>query len=1104
MNSSIVFSKIFDKIDTPYFIISVEHPSRELFFTDMNEACWKTTGLQREEVVGKRFSEIRALQIDDALFMEENCRKCLESNDIIHYEGAIGRFGSGVWQLTQLTPVRDDDGKIINILGSSVTISQQRHAEELIKKIEENCRARFEESFDGLFVTSPAGKILDINKKGIEMFGYDLKDEMLKLDLEKDVYMYPQERKRILSVINSTGTAEYEVVVKKKNGEKMITHCSMTVIKDSQGNITSYRGIIRDITVNKKIESIKLARLRLLEYANSHTMDELLKATLDELEILTDSTIGFYHFLENDQKTLSLQNWSTNTLKTMCTAEGKGTHYPIDQAGVWVDCVHERRPVIHNDYASLPHRKGIPVGHAEVVREVVIPVFRGNLIKAIIGVGNKITPYDESDVEIISQLGDLSWDIIERKLTEETLRRSDEEKTILNRIANIFLTISDEGMYREVLTVVMQVMKSKFGIFGYIDETGDLILPSLSQEVWKECQVYGKSNIFPANSWGDSLWGKAIREKKTYYSNGPFNVPEGHIQINHFLTAPIVFGKETIGLISVADKEGGYTEKEKDLLERITRNISPILHARLQRDIQESKRKTVEAELRESEEKYRLLVKNADEAIFIIQDEGIKFPNPKALDMTGYSIEELEKISFSKLIHPGDRDWVIDGHLNPEKSEKPAQISPFRIKDKTGKDIWVILTTASIIWEKKPGILCFFRDVTEEKKLEAQFMQAQKMEAVGRLAGGVAHDFNNMLGVIIGHTELALMKLAPSDPFYNQLQKIERAARRSVELTRQLLAFARKQTIEPRVLNLNDTISGMLNMLQRLIGEDIDLSWKPGEDLWKVKMDPSQIDRVLANLCVNARDAIDGVGRVTIETSNISFDKKYCSTHPGYLPGDFILFAVSDDGNGMDKETLTHLFEPFFTTKSMGKGTGLGLATVYGIINQNQGFINVYSETGKGTSFKIYLPRYIENESKSLEIEMQEEPISLGQETLLLVEDEPGILDLSKNMLKELGYFVMSADAPSEAIRIAQAYTGVIDLLITDVVMPEMNGPDMLKKIHEFHPDLKCLFMSGYTANVITHRGVLDEGLQFLQKPFSIKELGSKVRQVLSSKKGGS
>jgi PAS domain S-box-containing protein len=391
------------------------------------------------------------------------------------------------------------------------------------------------------------------------------------------------------------------------------------------------------------------------------------------------------------------------------------------------------------------------------------------------------------------------------------------------------------------------------------------------------------------------------------------------------------------------------------------------------------------------------------------------------------------------------------------------------------------------------------RRTEEEKgKLQTQLTQAQKMESVGRLAGGVAHDFNNMLGVILGHTEMAMDKLDPSQPLYTQLLEIRKAAERSADLTRQLLAFARKQTIAPKVLDLNDTVEGMLKMLRRLIGEDIDLAWMPGKNLWPVKMDPSQIDQILANLSVNARSAIADVGKITIETQDITFDEAYCAAHTDFTPGEYVLLAVSDNGCGMDKETQSKLFEPFFTTKAVGEGTGLGLATVYGIVKQNNGFINVYSEPGHGTTFKIYLPRYF-GKAEQIQAKGLASPAERGHETILLVEDEKAILKITTMMLEHLGYRVLAASTPGEAIRLAEQHAGELHLLMTDVVMPEMNGRDLARRLLSLYPDIKRLFMSGYTANVIAHHGVLEEGVHFIQKPFSIMNLADKLRETLDN-----
>ncbi len=468
--------------------------------------------------------------------------------------------------------------------------------------------------------------------------------------------------------------------------------------------------------------------------------------------------------------------------------------------------------------------------------------------------------------------------------------------------------------------------------------------------------------------------------------------------------------------------------------------------------------------------------------------------------MEEYGVFKARRLPSGEEIAPDD--WALAHTINEGVT---VQDELLEIDAFDGQKRVILNYTAPVLDDKGDllGAIVVNNDITDRKqaeedreKLHAQLSQAQKMESVGRLAGGVAHDFNNMLGVIIGHTEMALEQVDPAQPLYEDLQEIHKAANRSADLTRQLLAFARKQTISPRVLDLNDTVEGMLKMLQRLIGEDIELSWMPQAALWPVKMDPSQIDQILANLCVNARDAISDLGKVNIKTTTTTFDEDYCAEHVPFVPGDYVMLSVSDDGCGMDKETQTRLFEPFFTTKAMGKGTGLGLATVYGIVKQNNGFINVESELGQGTTFKIYLPRHV-GKAEQIQQKGSAKNDAIGHETILLAEDEPTILNMTKMMLEKLGYLVLAAATPGEAIHLANQHSGEIHLLITDVVMPEMNGRDLARKLLSLYPDIRRMFMSGYTADVIAHQGVLDEGVRFIQKPFSMKDLAAKVREAL-------
>jgi len=399
------------------------------------------------------------------------------------------------------------------------------------------------------------------------------------------------------------------------------------------------------------------------------------------------------------------------------------------------------------------------------------------------------------------------------------------------------------------------------------------------------------------------------------------------------------------------------------------------------------------------------------------------------------------------------------------------------------------------------------RDITDRKiaeqeheRLSNQLLQSQKMESIGRLAGGVAHDFNNKLGVILGFVQMILADMEPQNPIYENLEEVQNAAKGAADLTRQLLAFARKQTIAPKELDFNETIAGMLKMLRRLIGEDIDLTWQPDTNLWPVKMDPAQIDQILANLAVNARDSIDGVGKVNIETKNRVLDDAYCAKRDGATPGEFVMLAVSDNGCGMEKTIVDQIFEPFFTTKGIGKGTGLGLSMVYGIVKQNDGFIGVYSEPEKGTTFKIYIPRYQGGPTLKTVAGLEETPRGDG-ETILLVEDDPGVLRMARMMLERLGYAVLTANGPREAMEIAGEHSGGIHLLMTDVVMPQMGGKDLAERVMKIRPETGILFMSGYTANAIAHHGILDEGVNFIEKPFMSDRLARKVRAVLDKTK---
>ena len=523
----------------------------------------------------------------------------------------------------------------------------------------------------------------------------------------------------------------------------------------------------------------------------------------------------------------------------------------------------------------------------------------------------------------------------------------------------------------------------------------------------------------------------------------------------------------------------------------------------LERSLELSSEELIQANtsLRESETRYRTFIDATSDLVFLKDDAFrylfinrayLAFLDKSAADIIGHTDFDLMPPDMARHCRASDQ----------QARDRNASVATEEV---VGAQTFQTIKFPVPLPGERIGIGGYIRDLTHQRRaeteharLQAQVNQLQKIESVGRLAGGVAHDFNNMLQVILGHVELAFDHLENAPRLQQDLEEIRKAAGHSADLTRQLLAFARKQTVMPQVLDLNKTIAGMLQMMQRMIGEDITLVWNPAAALWSVKMDPSQIDQILANLCTNARDAMPNGGTLAIETANAALDAAACAALPESTPGDYVRISVRDSGCGMDRETLSHLFEPFFTTKVFGQGTGLGLATVYGAIKQNRGSIRVESTPGHGTVFHIYLPSYAAPAPLHRPVSIAAPPIVHGSETMVLVEDDPIILDTTRAMLDKLGYQVLTATRPDEALRHVTQHHGKIALLMTDVVMPSMNGRELARQSLTRRPDLRVLYMSGYTANVIAHHGVLEPGIHFIPKPFTLAELSVKLREALA------
>jgi len=563
---------------------------------------------------------------------------------------------------------------------------------------------------------------------------------------------------------------------------------------------------------------------------------------------------------------------------------------------------------------------------------------------------------------------------------------------------------------------------------------------------------------------------------------------------------PVRHGEQQFGgLCVLSDRTDMFDAEELDLLLELAGDIAFGLKTLAD----EAQRRQMETALTESEERYRLLLEHAPVGIAVHTAGRVVFANPAGSKILGAnSPAEIIGRLISDIIHPDN--WVaaqdrIRRLLAGELDLYPVEDVYLRLD---GTPVTVEVMSVPFTYQGQPAVQVIVLDITARKqaeetqaKLEGQLRQAQKMESIGRLAGGVAHDFNNLLTVIQGYSDLIQFKMPADNPVRKELEQIQAASRRASALTRQLLAFSRKQILEPTLLNLNELVTNLHKMLGRLIGEDIQITTVLQPGVWSIMADAGQIEQVIMNLVVNARDAMPTGGQLTIETCNVNLDDDYASIYLEAPRGPCVLLAVTDTGHGMDKATQARIFEPFFTTKDPGKGTGLGLATVYGIVKQSDGYITVYSEVGRGTTFKIYLPA--QNLPTAPPVVHVRYQVRRGSETILLVEDEELVRTLVQTALQDEGYTILKAGHGAEALSLCAEYPGVIDLLLTDVVMPQMSGRELAERLKTLYPALKILFISGYTDDAVVRHGLLAAEVEFLSKPFEMNKLAAKVREIL-------
>ncbi|WP_020586064.1 GAF domain-containing protein [Desulfobacter curvatus] len=869
---------------------------------------------------------------------------------------------------------------------------------------------------------------------------------------------------------------------------------------DAKGKCIRGIGVTQDITQHKQKEKIQSVKLRLVDYASSHNSRELLQKFLDEAESLAESEIGFYHLIDDDQKTLSLQAWSTNTLKNMRAEDMKKEHYPIEKAGVWGDSFKKQTSIVYNDYQALSHKAELPKWHAPVFRLLTVPVIRGKTVVAILGVGNKRTDYTSQDVEMINEVADLSWEAISLKKSNETLKDSEERFKFLSEATVEGIYIHDNG-------VVLDANESLAKKLGY-DSANELIgsqimTKHVAPESLKKAQTYIASGYqgayeivvikcdgtrFPVELIARNIEYKGkparvaaardITEHKAAEKKLTWNVRRNEI-LSETAARLLQSGNPTSLINDLGKTVMAFLDCQV-FFNFLEDTDTGKLHLNACAGIPDEKRSQIE------------WIDHGTTVCAMVDQTGQRMICEDISDSSGPLTTLIKSLGIQVYCcHPLILEERLLGTLSFGKRSDSTFLP---------EEIEMMESVANLV------AVAVNRIKTEKEKinLEAQLRQAQKVEAIGRLAGGVAHDLNNMLCPILNYAEMLTEDLSVGDERREQALEIANAGSRARDLVRQLLAFSRKQVITLKPIDINQVVRGIEKLLLRTIPEDIKLKKNLSREIRPVLADIGQIEQILINLTVNSADAMPDGGLLIIETGLSHLDEEYARTHPDVRPGLYVMLSVSDTGSGMDDATLAHIFEPFFSTKGE-RGTGLGLATVYGIVKQHRGNIWVYSEPEMGTTFKIYLPPAMEMPDKpDKEESVKKTKNSLkGEETILLVEDNEQVRNLGRAILKRWGYKVLEAENGDDALDIMASYGDVIHLLLTDVVMPGMNGKELYDKAVQKYQDLKVLFMSGYTDDIIADRGVLSEGIQLLQKPFSVNGLASKVREVLDNNGAG-
>ncbi len=989
-----------------------------------------------DQVVGQNALPIVVAADRDA-FSELLARVFRGESGLLEF-GVVGLKGTPRRLEMRAVPLRDPAGTVTAVLAVTRDVTERRRSAEILRQSEERFRALVENSSDSIALVSRDGRILFTTGAGPRSLGEGP-------DTAVGRHMFERVHAEDIPLLQSTFTE-----LLRQPGAVRTVECRAR-------NLDGSWRWLEAVAVNRLDDaSVGAVVVNYRDITHRKEAEQRVRTSEAELRALFAAMTDVILVLDAQGRYIKIAPSSPELLyRPAPELLGRTLHDVLPKARAdWF--LNEVRTALA-ERRTRRVEYTMPIGNDEV------------------WFGAAITPMLADQVVWVAR------DITDRKRSERLQAATYRISEAANAASNL------RELLGQIHDIVGELMPAKNFYVALVDEeTATLSFPYFVDE---------QDPDFPPKPLGKGLTEYVYRTGEPLLATPDvYNalVRRGEVELIgapsiDWVGVPLKSGDKTIGVVVAQSYTEGVRYGE------IERNILQFVSSQIARAIE---RRRAAEQLEQSEVKYRQLFEANPEAVWVYDGETLKFlaVNAAAVARYGYAQDEFAGLTQRDIRAP-DEIAQLDREV-ARSLQGPHHIGGVRHRTRDGRLLDVELQVHPIEFGGRRAVLVLARDVTERHRLEEQLRQAQKMEAVGQLAGGIAHDFNNILTAILGTTQLLMRDVAAEHPMRDDLEEIRKAATRAADLTRQLLAYSRRQVLAPKLLELNAVIANLQPMLRRLIGEDIQLATALAPDLASVRADPSQLEQVILNLAVNARDAMPNGGRLTIETSNVVLDEAYAREHPSVVPGTYVLLGVTDSGVGMDPDTKAHLFEPFFTTKPPGQGTGLGLATVYGVVKQSGGYVWVYSELGRGSSFKVYLPQ-VEGRVEPGAIPIPAPRPRHTGETVLLVEDEPAVRLFARKALELAGYQVLVAPDGMEALRLAEQHSGPIQLLLTDVVMPGMSGRMLAERLCQQRPTLKVLYTSGYTDDAIVRHGVLDASAAFLQKPFSPETLERKIRDVL-------